>query len=133
MSGSAVTKTDKHAMDKIKSAKEVADKVSVKSHKKELKVAIKSIKKSLSNKPVENFLSRGFSRFGSFLSDKYQKTKKYFGKKGGEKRGTRKNRGKRGGGHSQPLGYAEYGVSDSSITDLPKSDKQLSDNISTKQ
>jgi tRNA G10 N-methylase Trm11 len=127
----SISAQDKKAIEKIEEAKQIAEQTSVKASKKELKSAIKSIKKTLDNKPVDNFLKRGFSNVGSFFSNAYQKTKKFFSrntsggatlKKGrkGKKGRTSKKRTVKGGN----LGYSEYNSNDSDIN-LDKADPKL--------
>lgn len=78
-------------IDKIKTVKSVADNVDIKSSKKNLKTAIKTIKKTLNTKPVVNFLSKGFSSIGTVA-----KTKKTIVKNGGTKKPLNKTKGKKG-------------------------------------
>jgi hypothetical protein len=105
---------DKRAISKIQDAQKVAEKTSIKgkTSKRELKTALRSIKKSLDNKPVDNFLKRGFSSVSTFFKNAYGKTKKMFGSKsvGGAskskktKRKARKIRSTKGGA----LNFSSY-------------------------
>jgi hypothetical protein len=110
-------------MNKIKEIKTIANSVDIKSHKKELKKAFKSIKKTLNTKPISNFLANGFSNSN--------KTKKQ--SIGGKpaKKSRRKAPKKKGGS----LIYSEYNSTDTTIPqkDLPEETKTLSNAISVKQ
>jgi len=116
---SASSARDKSALERIESAKAILDKTPIKgSTKPELKKALKSVKKELSHRSVNNFIVRkfgettgviknAFGRVGSFIGDGVTRTRKFLhlggakGKKGSRKMSPGKARGKASMGSRQ--------------------------------